>query len=120
MYRLLSMHKKIIFSLLCVIIVQQPALHAGLMDSFFDGVGKGAGKEIGKTVSQTILGFDRDRIILALIVVGGLLLVRYIYINEQRNTRMKKRSSHFWEPSLRSKQQTISSYAAIHYCAQRQ
>jgi hypothetical protein len=73
-------------------IVQQPALHAGLVDSFFDGVGKGAGKEIGKTVSQTILGLDRDRIILALIVVGGLLLVRYIYINEQRNTRAHMRT----------------------------
>ncbi len=101
-------------------ILQQPALHAGLVDSFFDGVGKGAGKEIGKTVSQTILGLNRDRIILALIVVGGLLLVRYIYINEQRNTRMKKRSSHFWEPSLHSNRQTIFSCAATHYCVQRQ
>ncbi len=100
-------------------ILQQPALHAGLVDSFFDGVGKGAGKEIGKTVSQTILGLDRDRIILALIVVGGLLLVRYIYINEQRNTRMKKRSSRFGEPLLSSHRKTISSCAATHYCAQR-
>jgi hypothetical protein len=116
------MYKKITFFLFCIITLQQPTLHAGIFSSFFDGVGKGAGKEIGKTVSQTVLGPNKDRIILALLVVGGLLLVRYIYLSDQQKTRklrIKKSGSRFREPSL-SNRIAISSCAATHCCEQKQ